>query len=61
MAEPLEAVALVPEAAALTSNGELMSRPAYSSIRISGKAAGVLNFTVTVFAPAAAAAMLRAK
>ncbi len=52
---PLLLAVLFPTAAAVTSSGLLASSPLYSRIRISGKAAEPLNFTVTEFAPAAAA------
>jgi hypothetical protein len=41
----------------VTSSGTFVSRPAYSRIRISAKRTAELNVTVTVFAPADAAAM----
>ena len=46
--------------AAVTSNGFLGSAPLYSRMRMSGNAAALENATVTMFAPAAAAAMLLA-
>jgi hypothetical protein len=57
VAEPLLLEVLLPVFAAVTSTGLLGSAPLYSSIRISGYAAAVVNVTVTVFDPAAAAAM----
>ena len=54
---PLLLDALVPCAPIDPSTGVTGSIPAYSAIRISGKAAPALNVTVTLFAPAAAAAM----
>jgi hypothetical protein len=57
---PLLAVALLPEAAAVTSTGLFGSAPLYSRIRMSGYAAAVENVTVTLFAPAPAAAMFLA-
>src|ERR1700722_17393751 len=60
VAEPLLAVALLPLAAAVTSTGLLGSAPLYSVMRMSGNAAAAEKVTVTVFAPAAAAAMFLA-
>jgi hypothetical protein len=54
---PLLLVALLPEAAAVTSTGLVGSAPLYSRIRMSGNAAAAENVTVTLFAPAVAAAM----
>ena len=50
----------LPAAAAVTSRGLVGLRPLYSRMRTSGKAAAALNLTVTVLAPAAAAAMFLA-
>ena len=47
----------LPVAAATTSTGLVGSSPRYSRMRMSGYCAAVLKLTVTVFAPAAAAAM----
>ena len=57
---PLSAAAVIPEAEVPTSNGLTGSRPLYSNARISIKGVAVLNVTVTVLAPAAAALMLGA-
>jgi hypothetical protein len=57
---PLLLVALLPCAPTATSSGFTVSRPLYSAIRISGKAAAALKITVTVFTPAAAAEMFLA-
>jgi hypothetical protein len=57
VAAPLSAAALLPVAVASTSNGLAGSNPLYSKMRMSGALAAGLNFTVTVFAPAAAAAI----
>jgi hypothetical protein len=57
---PLLLVPLVPVLAAVTSTGEFVSAPLYSRIRMSGNAAAGENVTVTVFVPAAAAAMFLA-
>src|ERR1700694_4484517 len=54
---PLEADALLPEAAAVTSRGFVVSIPLYSRIRMSGYTAPTLNLTVTVLAPAVAEAI----
>jgi len=50
---PLFAVVPLPVAAALTSSGLVVSSPLYSSAFTFGKAALLLNFTVTVLLPAA--------
>ena len=55
--EPLLLGVPFPCAAATTSTGVVVSIPLYSATRISGKAAPVLNVTVTVLLFAAAAAM----
>jgi hypothetical protein len=56
--EPLLLVAVVvPCAPTDTSSGFAVSKPLYSAIRMSGNTAATLNVTVTVFVPAAAAAM----
>jgi hypothetical protein len=60
VAEPLLLVALVPLLAAVTSTGLTGSAPLYSRIRMSGKTAAVEKVTVTMLAPAAAAAMFLA-
>jgi hypothetical protein len=56
-AEPLLLNVLDPVFAAVTSTGLLGSAPMYSRIRMSGYAAAFENVTVTVLAPAPAAAM----
>ena len=53
---PLLMLVPVPLAPALTSKA-LLLMPLYSTMRTSGEATVVLNVTVTVLAPAAAAAM----
>src|SRR6266478_1205626 len=53
-------VAVFPVAEAVTSTGLTGSSPAYSRMRTSAKTAGIVKETLTVFAPAAAAPMLRA-
>src|SRR5262245_46023448 len=58
--DPLLADAPLPEADVPTSNGFNGSRPLYSSARISTYGVAVLNVTVTVLAPAAAALMFLA-
>jgi len=60
VAEPLLLVVLLPLLAAVTSTGLFGSAPWYSRMRMSGYSAGLENDTVTVFTPAAAAAMLLA-
>ena len=60
VAEPLLLVVLLPLFAAVTSTGLFGSAPLYSRIRMSGYAAAVEKVTVTVLAPAAAAAMFLA-
>ena len=60
VAEPLLLVALLPLFAAVTSTGLFGSAPLYSRMRMSGYAAAVEKVTVTVLAPAAAAAMFLA-
>src|SRR6266478_4014070 len=55
--EALVLVAELPDAAAETSSGLVVSIPEYSRIRMSGNAAAALNFTVTVLVPAPAATM----
>ncbi len=56
--KPLSLVAVVePCAPTAVSRGFNGSRPLYSAIRMSGCLAAVVNVTVTVFAPAPAAAM----
>src|SRR6516165_7112733 len=60
VAEPLLLVALLPELAAVISTGLLGSAPLYSRMRMSGYDAAPEKFTVTVFVPAVAAAMLGA-
>ena len=60
MTVPLFAAVPLPEAEVPTSNGLTGSRPLYSNARISIKGVAVLNVTVTVLAPAAAALMLGA-
>jgi hypothetical protein len=57
-AAPLLLVAFVPVAPTTTSSGLEGSSPLYSKIRTSGLPAATLKVTVTVFAFAAAAAML---
>ena len=57
---PLFADDRMPEAEVPTSNGLTGSRPLYSKARISIKGVAVLNVTVTVLVPAAAALMLLA-
>ena len=57
---PLLAVALVPEAEVPISKGLTVSRPLYSSARMSTEGVAVLKVTVTVLVPAAAALMLGA-
>jgi hypothetical protein len=54
-ADPLLALELFPNAPAVTSSGLVVLSPLYSRIRMSGTAGVWLNFTTTVFAPAAAA------
>ena len=58
--EPLLLVAVLPCAPTATSRALTVSIPLYSAMRISGKLAAVVNVTVTLFAPAAAAAMFLA-
>src|SRR5712664_1962150 len=53
-------VAVLPVAEAVTSTGLAGSSPAYSRMRMSAKAAATEKVTVTVLAPAAAAATLLA-
>ena len=60
VAEPLLLVALLPLLEAVTSTGLFGSVPLYSRIRMSGYAATAEKVTVTLFAPAAAGAMLLA-
>ncbi len=60
VAAPLLLDVLLPAAAAVTSTGFAVSAPLYSRMRMSGKAAAGENVTVTIFAPAAAAAMFLA-
>src|SRR5690348_2396471 len=60
VAAPLLEVALLPVLAAAMSTGLFGSVPLYSRIRMSGNAAAAENLTVTVFAPAGAAAMFLA-
>jgi hypothetical protein len=57
VAEPLLLVTLLPLLAEEPSTGLLGSAPVYSSIRMSADIAPVAKVTVTVFVPAAAAAM----
>jgi hypothetical protein len=57
---PLLLEVLLPVAVALTSSALSGSTPLYSRIRMSTEIAAALNFTVTVFVPAAAAAMFLA-
>ncbi len=57
---PLLLLVLLPWAPTAASTGLLVAMPRYSATRMSGNAAGALNVTVTVFAFAAAAAMLDA-
>jgi hypothetical protein len=57
---PLLLLALFPCAPTATSSGLTGSNPLYSAIRMSGKFAAVVNVTVTVLAPAAAAEMFLA-
>jgi hypothetical protein len=52
--EPLLLVALLPPAATDTSSGFPVSRPLYSTMRMSGYGAAGLNVTVTVLALAVA-------
>ena len=54
---PLLMLVLVPLAEAVTSTGLLLLRPLYSRMRTSGYLTVALKITVTVLAPAAAAAM----
>ena len=54
---PLSLVAVLPCAPTEVSSGFNGSTPLYSAMRISGCRAPTLKFTVTVFAPAAAAAI----
>ena len=56
-AAPLLGLVLVPLAPTLTSSAELVAIPLYSTMRTSGQGTVVLKVTVTVLAPAAAAAM----
>jgi hypothetical protein len=51
VAGPLLALLLLPTAAAVTSKGLTVSKPAYSNIRMSGKAAAWLKVTVTALLP----------
>src|SRR5438067_2144580 len=53
-------VAVLPVAEAVTSTGLTGSSPAYSRMRTSAKAAATVKETLTVLAPAAAAAMFLA-
>jgi hypothetical protein len=57
---PLLLLALLPEAAAVTSTGLPVSAPLYSRIRMSGYTAAMENVTVTLLAPAPAAAIFLA-
>src|SRR5258705_13514077 len=54
-------VAVLPVAEAVTSTGLTESIPAYSRMRMSGKVAATVKGTLTVFAPAAAAAIFLAE
>jgi hypothetical protein len=56
-AVPLFAGLLLPVPPTVTSSGFAVSNPLYSKIRMSGMFADGVNFTVTVFPPATAAAM----
>ena len=58
--DPLLLVVLLPVLPADVSTGLFRSAPLYSTIRISGVCAATEKVTVTVFAPAAAAAMFLA-
>jgi hypothetical protein len=60
VAAPLLAVAALPVAERVTSSGLAGSRPPYSRTRTSAKATALSNLTVTVLAPAPAAAMFLA-
>ena len=53
-------VAVLPLAEAVTSTGLAAATPEYSRMRMSANCAATLKETVTVFAPAAAAAMFGA-
>jgi len=57
---PLVLTAVLPCAPTDTSSGLTVSRPLYSAMRMSGKAAAMPKVTVTVLAPAAAAEMFLA-
>src|ERR1700675_2109488 len=57
VAEPLLLVVLLPVLPTDVSTGLFRSAPLYSRIRISGRCAATEKVTVTVFAPAVAAAM----
>src|SRR5262245_60663252 len=57
---PLLLALLLPLAAATACSGLTVSMPLYSSTRTSGKLAATLKRTVTVLAPAVAAAMFGA-
>jgi hypothetical protein len=59
-AEPLFAKAEEPDAEAEPSEGLAGSSPMYSKDRTSGNGTDLLNVTVTLFAPAAAALMFGA-
>ena len=60
LAEPLLQFRPLPELAAVTSTGLLVSAPLYSEMRTSGFFAEVEKVTVTLLLPAAAAAMFLA-
>ena len=60
LAFALVLVALVPLPADVTSTGSFRLAPAYSRTRTSGYDAATEKVTITLFAPAAAAAMLLA-
>jgi hypothetical protein len=60
VADPLFVDVLLPLPADVTSTGFVVSAPLYSRIRMSGNAAATEKVTVTVFAPALAAAMFLA-